>query len=95
MWPAILRDANAGHRGLVLFSMACVAGAVATLARGLFDGRVITGAPVWNKPFKFFVSIAAYTFTFAWYLGQIRRATGRHSRVATWLGTGVGIALAV
>lgn len=95
MWPSILRDARDGHRGLVWLAVACLPCAAVTIALGLFDDRLVTGAPVWNKPFKFFVSVAAYCFTFAWYLGQMRRASGRTSRLGTWLGTGVGMALAI
>lgn len=34
----------------------------------LLDGRTITGVNPWLKPSKFAVSIAAYTFTLAWFM---------------------------
>ena len=44
--------------------MLAVAGASAI---GMFvDPRLITGAPAWLKPFKFAVSTAIYSLTFAW-----------------------------
>jgi hypothetical protein len=33
------------------------------------DPRVITGAPVWLKPAKFFISVSVYCFTLVWLLG--------------------------
>ncbi len=98
MWSRILREANQGHRGLVVFAMACLPVAVAAVMLGLVDTRVIAGAPAWNKPFKFFVSGGIYALTFAWYLGQWRQADGNQGhppRVLSWLGTGVWVALAV
>ncbi|MFG2140858.1 hypothetical protein [Streptomyces sp. NPDC048650] len=43
------------------------------------DDRVLVGAPIWFKPFKFAVSFAAYGLTLAWMLS--RRAP---SRIGTW-----------
>lgn len=95
MWSPILRDATAGHRGLTVFGLACVPLAVAAALIGVFDDRIITGAPAWNKPVKFFVSVAIYSLTFAWYLGQWRVETGRLPRLSFWLGTGVWVALSI
>jgi hypothetical protein len=57
--------------------MALVAGAaVLTLitAIGTFtDDRVLTGAPIWLKPFKFSVSFVLYAFTLAWMLSLLPR----------------------
>lgn len=36
------------------------------------DLRLITGAPAWLKPAKFAISIAIYTFTFAWMFRYLR-----------------------
>ncbi len=36
------------------------------------DPRLITGAPAWLKPAKFAVSIAIYSFTFAWMFRYLR-----------------------
>jgi hypothetical protein len=55
--------------------LALVAGA------GIFaDSRILTGVPVWLKPFKFAVSFAIYAFTLAWLLSVLPR----RSRPAEW-----------
>ena len=98
MWSPILRDALDGHRGLVVFALACLPLAVVAAVLGLLDSRTIAGAPAWNKPFKFFVSGGIYALTFAWYLGQWQQADGNRGqppRVLSWLGTGVWVALLV
>jgi hypothetical protein len=95
MWSPILRDAMAGHRALAIFAMACVPCALAAALMGVVDDRLITGAPAWNKPLKFFVSVGIYSLTFAWYLGQWRVETGRLPHWSFWLGTGVWVALLV
>ena len=45
MWPAILREARDGHRGLVRFAAACVPFALLSVVAGLIDDRLIAGAP--------------------------------------------------
>lgn len=49
----------------------------------LADPRVLTGAPVWLKPFKFSVSFVLYGATLAWMLSLLPR----RSRVAERAGT--------
>jgi hypothetical protein len=97
MWSAILHDAREGHPALVTFAFVCVACAVATGIPLLVDSRLVNGAPVWHKPLKFFVSVAIYSFTFAWYLGQDpdRERQRRRGGLAWWLGTGIWVALAI
>jgi hypothetical protein len=46
------------------------------------DDRVLVGAPIWAKPFKFAVSFAAYCLTLAWMLTLLTR--GR--RIGRWAG---------
>jgi hypothetical protein len=53
-------------------------------AVGVFaDPRVLTGAPIWLKPFKFSVSFVLYGTTLAWMLSLLPR----RSRVAEWAAT--------
>jgi hypothetical protein len=70
---AALRRTTTWNRPL----MVLVAGmAVLTLitAIGTFaDDRVLTGRPIWLKPFKFSVSIGLYAFTLAWMLSLLPR----------------------
>ncbi|MEU8786792.1 hypothetical protein [Streptomyces sp. NPDC048637] len=39
------------------------------------DDRVLVGAPIWFKPFKFAVSFAAYGLTLAWMLSRLTTPT--------------------
>lgn len=87
----IWREAWGAHRALVLAALVFALAAVVTAVLGAVDHRAVTGAPVWNKPFKFFVSSALYSGTFAWYLHHVSRAP----RTAWWLGTGVAVALTI
>ncbi|MFG3119307.1 hypothetical protein ACGF4C_33715 [Streptomyces sp. NPDC048197] len=50
--------------------------AVVAAAGLIVDDRVVLGAPVWFKPFKFAVSFAAYGLTLAWMLSR-RPVPGR------------------
>ncbi|MCL7490260.1 hypothetical protein M8I34_02095 [Streptomyces sp. MCA2] len=52
------------------------------------DDRVLVGAPIWFKPFKFSVSFVAYCLSLAWMLSLLPR--GR--RVGWWAGTVVALA---
>jgi hypothetical protein len=47
------------------------------------DPRVLTGAPIWLKPFKFSVSFVLYGATLAWMLSLLPR----RRRAAEWAGT--------
>lgn len=69
------------HRSLLAFSWAMAALAVASAAGLIVDDRVLAGAPIWFKPFKFAVSFAAYGLTLAWMLSR-RAAPSRAGRWA-------------
>ncbi|MGW6058773.1 hypothetical protein [Streptomyces sp. NPDC055189] len=73
------------HRPLVLFSASMAALAVASGIGLVVDDRVLTGAPIWFKPFKFSVSLAAYGLSLAWLLSLLER----HRRAGWWAGTAV------
>jgi hypothetical protein len=51
------------HRPLLWLSLAMAASTLATLAGLAFDPRVLDGAPLWAKPFKFSISILIYAVT--------------------------------
>ncbi|MGA5870892.1 hypothetical protein [Streptomyces cinereoruber] len=55
------------------------------------DDRILVGAPIWAKPFKFSVSFVAYALSLAWMLSLLPR--GR--RTGWWAGTVVAVASAV
>ncbi|MDI3402896.1 hypothetical protein [Streptomyces cavernicola] len=54
--------------------------AVVSAAGMVFDDRVLVGSPIWFKPFKFSVSLAAYSLSLAWLLAQLP-VGGRAARV--------------
>ncbi|GGZ90743.1 hypothetical protein [Streptomyces bluensis] len=55
------------------------------------DDRVLVGAPIWSKPFKFAVSFVPYCLSLAWMLSLLPK--GR--RVGWWAGTVVVLASVV
>ncbi|MET7296667.1 hypothetical protein ABZS79_31965 [Streptomyces griseoloalbus] len=52
------------------------------------DDRVLVGAPIWAKPFKFAISFGVYCLSLAWLLSLFPR----RRRVAWWSGSLVGLA---
>ncbi|WP_433208999.1 hypothetical protein ACQP00_44330 [Dactylosporangium sp. CS-047395] len=65
--------------------------AIASLVGVFADDRVLVGAPIWLKPFKFAVSIAIYATTIAWLLPRLER----RPRAAWWLGTVIAGAMLI
>lgn len=61
------------HRTLLWLGLAMAASTLATLAGLIFDPRLLDGAPLWAKPFKFSASILIYAVTLAWLLVQLPR----------------------
>lgn len=76
------------HRPLVVFSASMAALAAASGIGLVVDDRVLAGAPIWFKPFKFSVSFVAYGLSLAWMLSLLDR--GR--RAGWWAGTVVAVA---
>lgn len=74
-----LHRAAPAHRPLMVLSGASAVLAVVALTGVFADERVLTGAPIWLKVFKFAVSFAVYGVTLAWMLSLLpagnRRAT--------------------
>ncbi|SCF10450.1 hypothetical protein [Micromonospora chokoriensis] len=85
-----LRRAARWHRPLMVFVSAMAVLAVVCAVGILVDQRVLTGAPIWLKPFKFAVSFVLYGATLAWMLTLLPR----RSRTAEWAAT-VVVAMAV
>jgi hypothetical protein len=81
--------ATLGHKPLLVGSVASLAVMVITIGGLLFDDRVLTGAPIWLKAFKFAVSIAIYTATLAWLISYVERSR----RLAWWVGTTFSVML--
>jgi hypothetical protein len=70
-----LADARRGHPGLFAFGVAMAALTPVLAALAVVDDRVLLGAPLWLKPLKFAISLALYSATLAWMLGQLRDRT--------------------
>ncbi|GGU61858.1 hypothetical protein FHX79_11955 [Streptomyces cavourensis] len=70
------------HRPLVVFSAVMALGAVASAVGLAVDDRVLVDAPIWAKPFKFYLSFTVYGLSLAWMLAQSTR--GR--RAGWWAG---------
>jgi hypothetical protein len=71
------------HRPLMICAAAMAVLALVAAVGAVADPRVLTGAPIWLKPFKFAVSFFVYTVTLAWMLSLLER----RSRVAEWAAT--------
>lgn len=75
-----LRRAAGWNRPLMVLVAAMAVLAVGAAAGVLTDDRVLTGAPIWLKPFKFAVSFVLYGLTLAWMLSLLperHRLAGR------------------
>ena len=80
-FPALRSPARWNRALLALTAATAVLAVVAGI--GVFtDPRILTGVPIWLKPFKFAVSFAIYAWTLAWLLAVMPR----RSRPAEWAG---------
>lgn len=79
------------HRPLLWLSLAMAASTLGALAGLIVDPRLLDGAPIWAKPFKFSVSILIYAVTLSWLLDQLPR----WRRLSWWAGTVSAVFLAV
>ncbi len=74
---ATLRTLRRANPVLWLTGWLCLGLALPLAAGLLLDSRRVTGAPVWAKPLKFTLSIAAYTWTLGWLLRSLPPAAQR------------------
>ncbi|MGR6964377.1 hypothetical protein ACU610_07965 [Geodermatophilus sp. URMC 61] len=88
--PAPWPDVRQWHRPLLLVAAVTAPFVVISLVGTVLDDRVLVGAPIWAKPFKFAVSIVLYAVTWSWLLAGLRR-----HRLARWAGTVIAVALLV
>ncbi|HWL96800.1 MAG TPA: hypothetical protein VNP20_05615 [Nocardioidaceae bacterium] len=80
----LLAQARTGHAGLFWFAVLMAGLAVVAAAGVAVDERVLLGAPIWLKPFKFAVSFGLYAFVLAWMLSLGRRGR-RTGAVLGWV----------
>jgi hypothetical protein len=76
---AVLTAARRGHPGLYRFAIAMTALSVVLIGLAAVDHRTLLGAPLWFKPLKFAISLAAYSAALAWMLGQLRTPAMRRT----------------
>jgi uncharacterized membrane protein YhaH (DUF805 family) len=81
--PLVTRTSLTWHRPLLLLAAVMLALVVVSIIGLIVDPRVLTGAPIWAKPFKFAASVLIYAVTLSWLTGL----AGRHRRLAWWAGT--------
>src|SRR4051794_38801582 len=79
------------HRPLLVLAAAMAVSTLLCLIGMIVDHRTITGLPLWDKPFKFSLSILIYSVTWSWLIGQLRVAR----RLAWWAGTISAVGLAI
>ena len=79
----LLGRVSTWHRPMMWTAAVMAAMAVVSASGLVFDDRVLLGAPIWLKPFKFAVSIAAYCVTWAWLLTLLQRGRRAAHRIST------------
>ena len=87
----MIRRAYGWHRPLMTVATLMVVVAALCVVGRLVDDRVVLGAPVWDKPAKFSLSILVYAVSWAWLIAHLPR----FRRGAHLLGTVVAVALVV
>ena len=92
---AVLTAARRGHPGLYRFAIAMTALSVVLVGLAAVDHRTLLGAPLWFKPLKFAISLAAYGAALAWMLGQLRKPALRRTGWVIVLAGTIEIAIIV
>ncbi|MFI6236947.1 hypothetical protein ACIBD9_25585 [Micromonospora sp. NPDC050784] len=78
----VVRRATRWNRPLMFLVSVMAVLAVVAVVGILVDSRVLTGAPIWLKPFKFAVSFVLYGTTLAWMLSLLPRRSRAVERAA-------------
>ncbi|MBM0260482.1 hypothetical protein, partial [Micromonospora sp. 4G55] len=78
-----LRRAAHWHRPMMVFVAGMAVLAVVAAIGVVADPRVLTGVPIWLKPFKFAVSFVLYGTTLAWMLSLLPRRSRTAERAGT------------
>ena len=78
-------------KSLFWLAVICVGVAIALIPLWILDSRQLLGASVWEKPIKFFISSAIFSFTYSWLSSFITRG-GRWVKLA---GSFIAVSLTV
>ncbi|MBO3742182.1 hypothetical protein [Actinoplanes flavus] len=79
---SLLRSPVRWNRPLLWLTAGAAVLALVSAVGIVADDRILTGVPIWLKPFKFAVSFVLYSWTLAWMLAVLPR----RSRAAEWSG---------
>lgn len=71
------------HRPLLVLAAAMAVLALVSAVGVFVDDRILVGAAIWLKPFKFAVSFVVYSLTLAWMLAVLPRRSRPAERAAT------------
>jgi hypothetical protein len=78
-------------KSLFWLAVICVVVAVALIPLWILDSRELLGVSVWEKPIKFYISVAIFSFTYSWLSSFLTRG-GRWVR---FTGLVIAVSLAV
>ena len=78
-------------KSLFWLAVICVVVAVALIPLWILDSRELLGVSVWEKPIKFYISVAIFSFTYSWLSSFLTRG-GRWVRIT---GLVIAVSLAV
>jgi hypothetical protein len=93
MQPEKLFDLSRLQNTKSLFWLAaiCVGVAIALIPLWMLDSRQLLGVSVWEKPIKFYISVAIFSFTYSWLSSFLTRG----GRWVKFIGFVVAVSLAV
>jgi hypothetical protein len=78
-------------KSLFWLAVTCVGVAIALIPLWILDSRQLLGVSVWEKPIKFYISVAIFSFTYSWLSSFITRG----SRWVKLTGFVIAVSLAV
>ena len=78
-------------KSLFWLAVICVVVAVALIPLWILDSRQLLGVSVWEKPIKFYISVAIFSFTYSWLSSFLTRG-GRWVKIT---GAVIAVSLAV
>jgi hypothetical protein len=78
-------------KSLFWLAVICVVVAVALIPLWILDSRQLLGVSVWEKPIKFYISVAIFSFTYSWLSSFLTRG-GRWVRLTGFV---IAVSLAV
>ncbi len=88
-------EVRSWHAPMVWFGAAMLFLAPLAALGVLLDDRMLGGAPIWLKPFKFAASFVLYSFTSAWLVSRLRSRRRLASATATVIAVASAIEMVV